>query len=57
MAEIAHLSQNQYAKVYHGSRDFLEMMDMLDKRLNDSGKNWRNLIILQIGHVYKVKTC
>lgn len=27
-------------------RDFLEIMEMLDKRMNDSGKNWR--------HVYKV---
>jgi epsin len=25
---------------------FLEIMDMVDKRLNDSGKNWR--------HVFKV---
>ncbi|KAJ3236743.1 hypothetical protein HDU81_010473 [Chytriomyces hyalinus] len=27
------------------SRDFIEVMEMIDKRLNDSGKNWR--------HVYK----
>lgn len=29
----------------YNSREFTEIMDMLDKRLNDSGKNWR--------HVYK----
>lgn len=27
--------------------DFVEIMEMLDKRLNDKGKNWR--------HVFKVK--
>ena len=26
--------------------DFIEIMEMLDKRLNDKGKNWR--------HVFKV---
>lgn len=29
------------------SQDFLEIMDMIDKRLNDKGKNWR--------HVFKVR--
>lgn len=28
------------------SNDFTEIMDMIDKRLNDKGKNWR--------HVFKV---
>ncbi|KAI8903719.1 ENTH domain-containing protein [Gorgonomyces haynaldii] len=37
MAEISNLS--------HRSHDFVEIMDIIDKRLNDSGKNWR--------HVYK----
>jgi hypothetical protein len=33
--------------VIHASRnDFVEIMEMLDKRLNDKGKNWR--------HVFKV---
>ena len=27
--------------------DFIEIMDMIDKRLNDKGKNWR--------HVFKVR--
>ena len=27
--------------------DFVEIMEMLDKRLNDKGKNWR--------HVFKVR--
>ena len=29
-----------------GRNDFIEIMEMLDKRLNDKGKNWR--------HVFKV---
>ncbi|WFD18684.1 hypothetical protein MCAP1_000891 [Malassezia caprae] len=37
MAELAQLS--------HNPTDFIEMMEILDKRLNDKGKNWR--------HVYK----
>jgi len=28
--------------------DFVEVMEMMDKRLNDKGKNWR--------HVFKVST-
>lgn len=28
-------------------QDFIEIMEMLDKRLNDKGKNWR--------HVWKVR--
>ena len=30
-----------------GRNDFVEIMEMLDKRLNDKGKNWR--------HVFKVR--
>jgi ENTH domain len=26
------------------SQDFYEIMDMLDKRLNDKGKNWRHIL-------------
>lgn len=26
------------------SNDFYEIMDMLDKRLNDKGKNWRHVL-------------
>ena len=33
------LSLNQYS-----SNDFYEIMDMLDKRLNDKGKNWRHVL-------------
>ena len=40
MAELAQLSYNQ--------TDFVEMMEILDKRLNDKGKNWR--------HVFKALT-
>ncbi|ORY50299.1 hypothetical protein BCR33DRAFT_781059 [Rhizoclosmatium globosum] len=42
-------SQSQMAAIARGThnhRDFIEIMEMIDKRLNDSGKNWR--------HVYKV---
>jgi len=35
MNEIAQLSYNQ--------NDFIEIMEMLDKRLNDKGKNWRHV--------------
>jgi epsin len=40
MNEIATLTFNQ--------QDFIEIMEMLDKRLNDKGKNWR--------HVFKALT-
>lgn len=40
MADIASLSYNH--------RDFIEIMEMIDKRLNDHGKNWR--------HVFKALT-
>ncbi|PCH34631.1 ENTH-domain-containing protein [Wolfiporia cocos MD-104 SS10] len=35
MNELAQLSYNQ--------NDFIEIMEMLDKRLNDKGKNWRHV--------------
>ena len=28
----------------YSSSDFYEVMDMLDKRLNDKGKNWRHVL-------------
>ncbi|KAL8900361.1 MAG: hypothetical protein Q9207_005731 [Kuettlingeria erythrocarpa] len=37
MSEIAHLTFND-------ANDFYEIMDMLDKRLNDKGKNWRHVL-------------
>ncbi|KAI8822600.1 uncharacterized protein EV422DRAFT_406431 [Fimicolochytrium jonesii] len=40
---MADISQSTY-----NHRDFLEIMEMVDKRLNDSGKNWR--------HVFKALT-
>ena len=55
MNEIAQLTYNQFVPT-HPFRaptglnafrnDFVEIMEMLDKRLNDKGKNWR--------HVFKV---
>ncbi|KAI9806073.1 MAG: hypothetical protein M1833_004480 [Piccolia ochrophora] len=38
MSEIAQITFNA------GSNDFYEVMDMLDKRLNDKGKNWRHVL-------------
>lgn len=57
MNEIAQLTYNQSVPsvciwcfpfvIEHAVRnDFVEIMEMLDKRLNDKGKNWR--------HVFKV---
>ncbi|KAG2181136.1 hypothetical protein INT43_008718 [Umbelopsis isabellina] len=39
---------NEIAQATHNPQDFLEIMDMIDKRLNDKGKNWR--------HVFKALT-
>ncbi|KAL1651923.1 hypothetical protein SLS58_000046 [Diplodia intermedia] len=37
MAEISQLT-------FNNSQDFYQIMDMLDKRLNDKGKNWRHVL-------------
>ena len=37
MAEIS-------AMTFGSPTDFYEIMDMLDKRLNDKGKNWRHVL-------------
>ncbi|KXL45229.1 hypothetical protein M433DRAFT_154600 [Acidomyces richmondensis BFW] len=37
MADIARIT-------YNSPTDFYEVMDMLDKRLNDKGKNWRHVL-------------
>ncbi|KAI9659738.1 MAG: hypothetical protein M1831_003636 [Alyxoria varia] len=37
MSEIAQMT-------YNNSSDFYEIMDMLDKRMNDKGKNWRHVL-------------
>ena len=58
MNELAQLSYNQSVSPPSRSHDvrpdpalcrdhFVEIMEMLDKRLNDKGKNWR--------HVFKVR--
>ena len=55
MSEIAQLTFNGYLLPptksesflimgTHSSNDFYEIMDMLDKRLNDKGKNWRHVL-------------
>ena len=38
---------NEIAQMTYNQQDFVEIMEMLDKRLNDKGKNWR--------HVFKVR--
>ncbi len=53
MSEIAQMTFNGYS--HHllvsiallslgSSNDFYEIMDMLDKRMNDKGKNWRHVL-------------
>ncbi|WPH00254.1 ENTH-domain-containing protein [Acrodontium crateriforme] len=37
MADVAKIT-------FNSSTDFYEVMDMLDKRLNDKGKNWRHVL-------------
>lgn len=39
---------NDLAQMTYNQNDFVEIMEMLDKRLNDKGKNWR--------HVFKALT-
>jgi len=43
MAELAQLSHNPYVIATDRRTDFIEMMEILDKRLNDKGKNWRHV--------------
>src|ERR1700744_4857212 len=33
-----------FADLLYSPSDFYEIMDMLDKRLNDKGKNWRHVL-------------
>ncbi|KJZ73200.1 hypothetical protein HIM_07397 [Hirsutella minnesotensis 3608] len=35
---------NIAALTFNGSTEFYDIMDMLDKRLNDKGKNWRHVL-------------
>ena len=52
MSDIAQMTFNSYAVLLpttaksnqYRSNDFYEIMDMLDKRLNDKGKNWRHVL-------------
>ncbi|OAX37747.1 ENTH-domain-containing protein [Rhizopogon vinicolor AM-OR11-026] len=34
---------NEISKLSYNQNDFVEIMEMLDKRLNDKGKNWRHV--------------
>ena len=60
MNEIAQMTFNQCVSIpcqprdlphwtWQRRNDFVEIMEMLDKRLNDKGKYWR--------HVFKVRVC
>ncbi|OJA13784.1 hypothetical protein AZE42_12644 [Rhizopogon vesiculosus] len=40
---------NEIAKLTYNQNDFVEIVEMLDKRLLDKDKNWR--------HVFKVSCC
>ena len=47
MGEMCILSASflpQAKRFLGSSNDFYEIMDMLDKRLNDKGKNWRHVL-------------
>lgn len=53
MSEISQMTFNGYSATFRShlanadserSNDFYEIMDMLDKRLNDKGKNWRHVL-------------
>ena len=39
-----HPGNTSEVDVCYSSTDFYEVMDMLDKRLNDKGKNWRHVL-------------
>ncbi|CAG8702375.1 10274_t:CDS:2, partial [Racocetra persica] len=41
-------AMNEIAQATHDQHYFIEIMEMIDKRLNDHGKNWR--------HVFKALT-
>ena len=34
--------------------DFIEIMEMLDKRLNDKGKNWRHVFKVRLALCYTI---
>ncbi|KAI7852264.1 hypothetical protein BDC45DRAFT_485525 [Circinella umbellata] len=34
---------NEIAQLTYNEHDFIEIMDMIDRRLNDKGKNWRHV--------------
>ncbi|ORZ25383.1 hypothetical protein BCR42DRAFT_363548, partial [Absidia repens] len=34
---------NEIAQMTYNQQDFIEVMDMIDKRLNDKGKNWKHV--------------
>ena len=42
--ESSGLSATASANITGSPSDFYEIMDMLDKRLNDKGKNWRHVL-------------
>jgi len=65
MNEIAQLTYNQFVTpniptlgelTTRLRNDFVEIMEMLDKRLNDKGKNWRHVFkVRQVSHLADVR--
>ena len=62
MFELSQLSYRQYVRalrpsaIFSGSDtshrgDFVDIMEVIDKRLNDKGKNWRHVFKVS-GHPY-----
>ena len=44
MLRTLYCSSESFAESSSSPADFYEIMDMLDKRLNDKGKNWRHVL-------------
>ncbi|CAO3595160.1 unnamed protein product [Absidia cylindrospora] len=47
---------NEIAQATNNQHDFIEIMDMIDRRLNDKGKNWRHVFkaLLLLGYCIHV---
>jgi epsin len=44
---------NEIAQMTYSQNEFVEVMEMLDKRLNDKGKNWRHVFKVSVGVVFR----
>ncbi|KAJ9097559.1 hypothetical protein QFC19_006733 [Naganishia cerealis] len=43
---------NELAQLTYNQNDFVEIMEMLDKRLNDKGKNWRHVFKASLAYYF-----